>query len=177
MHQLAVAKMLVFIHNKSQFILVQAHTEMGEAYLNYECYEQSIEHVTIALKKNSKLFQVYPESEAYHQKILTLLGKGYMEMNNIDDALELLNKAYEKQQKELENKIPAEDILQTLTCISQCHLRVKEFELALEFSDKLWNQADSIYGYRSKQCAMALVEQANIYAEKGDFASAIAKQN
>ena len=35
MHQLAVAKMLVFIHNKPQNLLVRAHTDLGEAYLNY----------------------------------------------------------------------------------------------------------------------------------------------
>lgn len=70
-----------------------------------------------------------------------------------------------------------EDILQTLTCISKCYLKVKEFELALEFIEKVWERADIQYTYRSKQCAYALVEQANIYAEKRDFTNAIAKQN
>lgn len=33
----------------------------------------------------------------FHQKILTLLGKSYMEIGSVEDALELLNKAHEIQ--------------------------------------------------------------------------------
>lgn len=39
MHQLALAKILVFTHGKGQFKLVKAHTNIGEAYLNYKCFE------------------------------------------------------------------------------------------------------------------------------------------
>jgi len=34
---------------------VKAHSELGEAYLNYQCYEQAVEHLNVALKKNEKL--------------------------------------------------------------------------------------------------------------------------
>ena len=81
-------KILVFTHGKDQFVLIKAHTNLGfllkivkivnqiisfrEAYLNYKCNEQAIDHLTIALKKNGKLFK---ENNSYHTHILTLLGK------------------------------------------------------------------------------------------------------
>lgn len=76
MHQLALAKILVFTHGKSQFRLVVAHCHIGEAYLNYKCYEQAIDHITIAIKKNGKLFDI-KDTKLYHAHILTLLGKCY----------------------------------------------------------------------------------------------------
>lgn len=63
MHQLALAKILVFTHGKSHFRLVKAHTNLGEAYLNYKCHEQAIDHLTIALKKNTKLFNQIKDSK------------------------------------------------------------------------------------------------------------------
>ena len=95
MHQLALAKILVFTHGKSHFRLVQAHTHLGEAYLNYKCHEQSIDHLTMALKKNGKLFNAIKETKIYHAHILSLLGKCYLEIQSYDDSLDLLNKAYE----------------------------------------------------------------------------------
>jgi hypothetical protein len=55
MHQLAVAKILVMTHGKHQFRLVQAHTRLGEAYLNFQCYEQTAEHLEIAKRKVAKM--------------------------------------------------------------------------------------------------------------------------
>ena len=45
MHELALSKILVFTHGKSDFRLVKAHYHIGEAYLNYKCYEQAIDHL------------------------------------------------------------------------------------------------------------------------------------
>jgi hypothetical protein len=53
---LALAKILVFTHGKDQSYLIKAHFSLGEAYLNFKCNEQAIDHLTIALKKNGKLF-------------------------------------------------------------------------------------------------------------------------
>jgi len=74
--------------------------------LNYKCYEQAIDHLTIALKKNGKLMVGEEDGEnqsesqkrvsrVYHAKILTLLGKCYLEIGAFDDSLELLEKAIE----------------------------------------------------------------------------------
>jgi len=71
MHQLALAKVLVFTHGASQFKLVEAHTKLGVAYLNYKCYEQAIDHLTMALKKNGNLFNEEKASQGYHAEILT----------------------------------------------------------------------------------------------------------
>ena len=38
MHQLAIAKIMVFTHGKSDFRLVSAHFSMGKAYLETGCY-------------------------------------------------------------------------------------------------------------------------------------------
>ena len=54
--QLAVCKILVNIHRKELFILVQAYTQLGEAYLNNKYYEQALDHLTTALKLNGSLF-------------------------------------------------------------------------------------------------------------------------
>ena len=53
---LSLSKVLVTIHNKSVFLLVIAHTELGEAYLALKRHQQALEHLTNALKINGKLF-------------------------------------------------------------------------------------------------------------------------
>lgn len=50
--ELALNKLLVLNYGKSDFRLVIAHYHLGEAYLAYECIEQAIEHITLALHKN-----------------------------------------------------------------------------------------------------------------------------
>jgi hypothetical protein len=50
--ELALNKLLVLNYGKSDFRLVVAHYHLGEAYLGYDCLEQAIEHITIALHKN-----------------------------------------------------------------------------------------------------------------------------
>lgn len=74
---------------------MKAHTNIGEAYLNYKCYEQAIDHITLALKKNAKLFNEEQESKTFNGIILTLLGKCYLEINSYEESLDLLKKAYE----------------------------------------------------------------------------------
>lgn len=90
---MAVCKILVNIHRKELFILVQAYTQLGEAYLNNKYYEQALDHLTTALKLNGSLFQKHEQTKRYHSQILTLLGKCYMEAGNYKDALSLLEKS------------------------------------------------------------------------------------
>ena len=59
---------------------------MGKAYLAYKCYEQAIDHLTLALKKNNKLNDL-PSTKLYHSHILTTLSKCYFEINSYDDVL------------------------------------------------------------------------------------------
>lgn len=72
----SVWKILVYTHGKSEFRLVVAHHHLGRAYLNYKCYEQAIDHLTMALKKNSKLGDI-KETKLYHSILLTSLSKCY----------------------------------------------------------------------------------------------------
>lgn len=66
--------------------MVAAHHHMGKAYLAYKCYEQAIDHLTLALKKNNKLNDL-PSTKLYHSHILTTLSKCYFEINSYDDVL------------------------------------------------------------------------------------------
>ena len=61
--------------------------------MNNKYYEQALDHLTTALKLNGSLFQKVEETKSYHSKILTLLGKCYMEAGNYKDALSLLEKS------------------------------------------------------------------------------------
>ena len=58
MHIQAICKLMVFIHGKSEYRLVTSHYYIGEAYRINGCYEQAIDHFTIALKKNAKLTEI-----------------------------------------------------------------------------------------------------------------------
>lgn len=96
MEQLALSKIQAFAQStdaSKQFRLVKAFAELGEAYFGYKCYEQAIQHLTMALKKNSTLFELYVTSQGYHSEILTSLGKCYFEAGSNEDALELLGQA------------------------------------------------------------------------------------
>ena len=70
-----------------------AHHHMGKAYLNYRCYEQAIDHLTLALKKNSKLAGTVKQTKLYHTCILRALSKCYYEISSFEDVLEVLSKA------------------------------------------------------------------------------------
>lgn len=61
--QLAYSKLLVLNYGKSEFRLVMAHYHLGEAYINYGCLEQAIEHISIALHKNEKLAEEIPKTK------------------------------------------------------------------------------------------------------------------
>jgi tetratricopeptide (TPR) repeat protein len=84
---------MVNIHRKSNFILVTSYCELGQAYLEDKCYQQSLDHLTSALKLNGNLFQKHSETREYHTHILKLLGRCYMEAGNFKDALNLLDKS------------------------------------------------------------------------------------
>ena len=91
--QLALCKLLVNVHKKDLFILVTAFTQLGEAYLRANYFEQALDHLTTALKLNGSLFSQVADTKQYHSQILTLLGNCYMEAGNFKDALSLLDKS------------------------------------------------------------------------------------
>lgn len=86
MHQLAVAKLLVFTHGKSDFRLVVAHFALGRAYLENKCYEQAVNHLTIASTKVSKMGDI-KETKIYNSYILTTLARCYLGLEGYSHCL------------------------------------------------------------------------------------------
>ncbi len=64
--QLALCKLLVNVHKKDLFILVTAFTQLGEAYLRANYFEQALDHLTTALKLNGSLFSQIADTKQYH---------------------------------------------------------------------------------------------------------------
>lgn len=171
MHELALSKILVFTHGKSDFRLVKAHYHIGEAYLNYKCYEQAIDHLTVALKKNSKLTEI-KETKLYHSYMLTTLSRCYYEINSYEDALEVLNRAYDIQQNSSSNDGPINNT-ETLQLISNCYLKLKNFKSALQFIEITLDLINKIAGENSKDYALTNVIKSKIHAEEGNLIKGI----
>lgn len=143
-------KILVYTHGKSEFRLVMAHHHMGKAYLKYRCYEQSIDHLTMALKKNSKLAEI-KETKLYHAHILTTLSKCYFEIASYDDALEVLMRALDIEEASYAELHKEErGNLATLSLIANCHSKTKNTKRAVEFIEKAEEYAIKMHGERSK---------------------------
>lgn len=91
--ELALNKLLVLNYGKSDFRLVLAHYHLGEAYLAFDCLEQTIEHVSLALHKIEKLTPEVPRAELVQINMYITLAEAFMAQGNFDDALEVLAKA------------------------------------------------------------------------------------
>lgn len=79
MHQYSMAKILVFTYKQSQMVLIEAQTNLGEAYFNFKCFKQAQEHLALAAHKNGKLFMQDKESRLLQVRIAIILGKCYLE--------------------------------------------------------------------------------------------------
>jgi len=84
--------MMVNVHKKPQFLLVTAHSQLGEAYINSRMYEIALEHLTTSLKINGQLLLTEPLAKDYHYHLLIMLGRCYFEAGNCKEALDLLEK-------------------------------------------------------------------------------------
>jgi tetratricopeptide (TPR) repeat protein len=91
--ELALSKLLVLNYGKSDFRLVLAHYHLGEAYLGFDCLEQAIEHVSLALHKIEKLTPEIPRAELVQINMYITLAEAFMAQGNFDDAIEILGKA------------------------------------------------------------------------------------
>ncbi len=113
---------------------------MGKAYLNYRCYEQAIDHLTLALKKNSKLAAI-KQTKLYHTCILRALSKCYYEISSFEDALEVLSKAEDIQSTYYHdhpepNSLEERCDLDTLKLIANCHTRLKNYKKAHSYLER-----------------------------------------
>jgi tetratricopeptide (TPR) repeat protein len=123
------------------------------------------------LKKNGKLFVENPESKEYHAHILTLLGKCYLETENYEDALELLDKALDiaKSIHREEDKSCAEIMM----LMANCHAKSGDYDIALDYLTRVWGIHEAKEGLRSDACAHVYLEIAKIYAKKEDYQNAV----
>jgi tetratricopeptide (TPR) repeat protein len=135
MHQLAIAKILVFTHGKSDFRLVAAHFALGRAYLESNCYEQAVSHLTIASTKVSKMGDI-KETKIYNSYILTALARCYLSLDGYSHSLELLTRAYDIQSnnQNIKGSSLAEE---TLELLARVYLNMKMPKDAIRITDKL----------------------------------------
>ncbi len=70
-----------------------AHYHLGEAYLSYDCLEQAIEHISLALHKNEKLIDDLPRTVVLQISMQITLAEAFMAQGNYDDALDTLGRA------------------------------------------------------------------------------------
>ncbi|OMJ68174.1 hypothetical protein SteCoe_34450 [Stentor coeruleus] len=170
-HQLALCKVLVNVHNRSPFILVQAHTNLGESYLSKEYYEQALDHLTSALKLNGNLFNSVQEAKPFHTHILTLLGKCYMEAGNIEDASNLLEKALK-----MNKSLLGDDNLShapILTALSKVQTKQKAYAKALDSMTSVWELYEGHYGMKHEAMIEVYAEMAEIYHQQNDVNNSI----
>jgi hypothetical protein len=55
--------------------------------------EQAIEHISIALHKNEKLFKEVPQTKLFHCLMINILAECLIRKEEFDDATEVLKKA------------------------------------------------------------------------------------
>lgn len=170
-HQLALCKVLVNVHNRHTFILVQAHANLGESYLNCSYYEQALEHLTTSLKLNGSLFSTFEETKQYHTHILTLLGRCYLEAGSVDDALGLLDKASKMNHALLgENHISNAPIFSAL---AKVYAKKKEYGKAIDNLTSVWELYESSFGMKHESISQVYCEMAQVYAKQKDMNNAI----
>ena len=130
-----MSKMMVKIHKKPLFLLVTAHSQLGEAYINSRIFELALEHLTTALKVNGDLLSSEPMARDYHSHLLIMLGRCYYEAGSFKEALNLLEKS-------LESTIQAEDnsnlaIVPPLQLMVKVYLKLKDLDKALALLNQI----------------------------------------
>jgi len=166
--------LLLSLLSKAPQIWGILRTTFREAYLNANYYQQAFEHLSNALKLNSTLLSKNEEAKEYHTRILTLLGRCYMEGGNINDALELLEKSLH-----MNKSILGEDDYSNcsiMIIIAQVHLKKKMYDEAIQELTIVWKMSEAKFGAKSEQSASVLVELGNAYDKKGDYKKAIEYQ-
>ncbi len=130
-----MSKMMVKIHKKPLFLLVTAHSQLGEAYINSRIFELALEHLTTALKINGELLSSEPMARDYHSHLLIMLGRCYYEAGSFKEALNLLEKS-------LESTIQGDDnsnlaIAPTLQLMAKVYLKLKDLDKALALLNQI----------------------------------------
>ncbi len=64
-----------------------------------------------------------------------------------------------------------------LTLVANCFVKMKEYDKALEYMEKVWSISEQHYGFKSESCGLVYLETAKIYGKKHDYPNAIEMQN
>ena len=170
-HQLALCKVLVNVHNRNPFMLVQAHTNLGESYLSSKYYEQALEHLTSALKLNGSLFNSIEDTKPFHTHILTLLGKCYLEAGGTEDAFGLLEKALK-----MNKSLLGEDHLSNSSiyhAMAQAYSKKKDHSRALDCLTTMWELHEATFGMKHESIPPIYEEMGKVYYKQKDIPNAI----
>jgi tetratricopeptide (TPR) repeat protein len=169
-HQFALFKILVNVHNRPVFLMVEAHAKLAESYLIMDYFEQAVDHAKCALRLNGNLFNSHPESKAYHIVLLTLLAKCLHSTEMTEDSISLLEKAL-KMSKKLVGEGHA-DQAPIMLELGKVYSKCKDFEKALDLLTSVWEIYETIHGKRHEIMLEIYFNLAEVYKLKKDSKNA-----
>lgn len=170
--QLGYARLLVNLYHKSPFFLVQAHTELGIAYLDMKYNEQALEHLLAAYKLNGPISsstnnnnEDIDKLRQYHIKILVKLADCYLQKGDTEKALKISNKTLEENKKIYnENHISNVDIYYI---IANSYTKLEKYKESNETFKIIYDIYEKYYGYYSDKMAKVCLERAQVYEAWG----------
>jgi tetratricopeptide (TPR) repeat protein len=143
--------------------------------------EQAIEHISVALHKNEKLFKEVPQTRLFHCLMVNILAECLMRKEEFDDATEVLQKAIELGSEQNSEGSGhgvmghAEEVSnKSKILLAQCYCRLKEYRQAIRIVEEVVHGTAKLE--KQEFYAFALVEKAGILAGQGDYQEAIGAQ-
>lgn len=160
--QLAYAKILVNIYEKSPIYLIRAHANLGITYLENDYLEQAQEHLLNAFKLNENSSDTQGNDlKELQVTILINLAKCYLAFNKPNPSISISEKCL-KMNKALrgEEDLSNADIYYV---IAKGNTAIKNFDLAIEYFSKMFTMYEQIYSFDSEKCARVCMELGQIY--------------
>jgi tetratricopeptide (TPR) repeat protein len=91
--QLTYAKLLSQVYQRDQYYLIKSYTQLGQAYLDIEYFEQAQEHLLTAYRLNSRVNdEMNIKAKEYEINISIALAKCYLETNKLSAAVSICEK-------------------------------------------------------------------------------------
>lgn len=172
--QLAISKVLVFIHGKHRSLLVKAHCDLGESYLLNKFYDQAIDHFNTAKEINSSLFSSYEESRQFHPFVLMMLGKCHLEKSEYTKSIDFFEKALQMNEQlvgasHVSNVNIISDLAYVLT-------KKNHQQRALELYEKAVKIVEASFGVNSDTMASLYLDIAKTEESQGKYREAAKHQ-
>lgn len=93
MNQLAMAKIIVNIHERNSRLLIQAYVNIGEAYIRQNCMESAYDHLTVARIRNEQIDKNSLEYIKDNVRICNLLANCCINSHRKKETVEYLDNA------------------------------------------------------------------------------------